>query len=474
MTNRLLVNPGTPQAWEIVLKSGVNRIGRSEDNDFQVNHASVSTHHCEISVSSAGVLLKDLGSTNGTFLNRAPVKEALLQTGQHVQVGGVDMLFEAARATTAEAPIAIPPAPARPPIAVRITTPPAAALRIEPPEPVIEPPIPPPVSGHAAAATAVGEVRDVGAAYCRFHPKTLARYLCESCQKYYCDMCVITRTVGAIPGKYCRTCGGACVAVRPHLPNAAAPKGFFARLPEAFMYPFRGNGFLLLVAGTFLYFLLQVGQIVLLSGGLRNFVVGMVIQIFVGGYLFGYAQTIVQTTAVEDRELPQLAGVSSFWEDVLLPFLQMLGLVIACFSPAFLILIISTAAGLPVLAIAALPVFVLGFLYLPMGFLAVLILDTLKALNPLVIVPSILRVPVAYLVTLALLAGVGGIRFGGDLVIAWAFEEGFSTKSMAMLFLMLFVKALWCFAGYYLLIVTLRILGLLYVTKKQVLGWLDR
>src|SRR5690242_1200009 len=95
MTHRLLVNPGTPQAWEISLKPGVNRIGRSEQNDFQVTHASVSGAHCEIVLSSAGVVLRDLGSTNGTFVNRSPVREITLQPGQHVQLGSVDMIFEA-------------------------------------------------------------------------------------------------------------------------------------------------------------------------------------------------------------------------------------------------------------------------------------------------------------------------------------------------------------------------------------------
>jgi len=471
MTNRLLVNPGTPQAWEIPLKSGVNRIGRGEDNDFQVNHASVSTHHCEVVVSSAGVLLKDLGSTNGTFVNRAPVREALLQSGQHVQLGGVDMVFEAARVPAEDAPIIIPSAaPARPAVAIRLAT----VQKVAASEPIAEPP-PPPVPASTAVSVAPAEVRDVGAVYCKFHPKTLARYLCESCQKSYCDMCVITRTVGAVPGKYCRTCGGPCVAVRAHLPHTAAPKGFFARLPEAFVYPFRGNGFLLLVAGSFLYFLLQVGQYMLVnSRGTRGILIGLIIQIFVGGYLFAYVQAVVQTTAVEDRELPQLAGVSNFWEDVLLPFLQMLGLGLTCFSPAILLLVVAMAAGQPALAIAAIPVFVLGFIYLPMAFLAVVILDTLKAVNPLVIVPSILRVPLAYLVTLVLLATVYGIRALGDIVMAVVFEEGFSTKSMTKLFLMLILKAVWCFAGFYLIIVTMRFLGLLYVTKKQKLGWLHR
>src|SRR5688572_30765589 len=138
MTNRLLVNPGTPQAWEIPLKSGVNGIGRSKDNDFQVDHPSVSTHHCEIVVSSAGVFLKDLDSTNGTFVDRAPVREAFLQSGQQVQLGGVDMVFEASGVPVEAAPIAIPAAAAvRPPVTIRLATP-----RIkEASQPVAEPPL---------------------------------------------------------------------------------------------------------------------------------------------------------------------------------------------------------------------------------------------------------------------------------------------------------------------------------------------
>src|ERR1051326_3233092 len=156
MTNRLLVNPGTPQAWEILLKSGQNRLGRADQNDFQVNHPSVSGSHCEIVVSSAGVLLKDLGSTNGTYVNRAPVREALLQTGQHVHLGGVEMLFEATAPPAAPAPET---APAAVPVAGRITLPRPAAggLRIskaaaeeaapaEVESPPLAPPLAPPVA----------------------------------------------------------------------------------------------------------------------------------------------------------------------------------------------------------------------------------------------------------------------------------------------------------------------------------------
>ncbi len=468
MTNRLLVNPGTPQAWEIPLKAGSNRIGRGEDNDFQVSHASVSTHHCEIVVSTAGVLLKDLGSTNGTFVNRAPVREALLQSGQQVQLGGVNMVFEAAQVPAADAPIVIPAAaPARPPVAVRIAAPAQAMAG----EPVVDPPLPPPVTPHPPTA---GNIRDVGAAYCKFHPKTLARHLCESCQKCYCDMCVITRTVGTVPGKYCRTCGGPCVTIRPHLPQAAKPAGFFARLPGAFVYPFRGSGFLLLIVGTVLFVVLKGGGVLMSIGGLRPIMFGLILQITVGGYLFAYMQTVVHTTAVEDNEMPELLGVSNFWDDVLLPFCQLIGMALVCFSPGILLLIAAAGAQQPALATAAIPVFILGTLYFPMAFLAVVILDTVKAVNPLIIIPSIFRVPLEYFVTLAVLAGVFGIRALGDFVMVKVFSEGLSTKSMTELFLMIILWALWSFAGFYLFVVNIRILGLLYVTKKDKLAWLSR
>ena len=94
MSNRLVVNPGTPQAWVIELKPGLNRIGRSEDNDFVINHASISTRHCEITVTDAGVTLKDLGSTNGSFVERVPVTQLQLHPGHHVQFGAVGMVFE--------------------------------------------------------------------------------------------------------------------------------------------------------------------------------------------------------------------------------------------------------------------------------------------------------------------------------------------------------------------------------------------
>lgn len=95
MSYRFLINPGTPQAWEFQLQPGINRVGRDEENDFTLNHESVSGAHCEITVNATGVFLKDLGSTNGTFVNSTPVIKVQLKPGQEVQIGQVAMILEA-------------------------------------------------------------------------------------------------------------------------------------------------------------------------------------------------------------------------------------------------------------------------------------------------------------------------------------------------------------------------------------------
>ena len=105
MSNRILVNPGTEQAWEITLRPGVNRIGCSPENDFIINHPSISPQHCELLVSESGVWLKDLGSKSGTFVDRSTVSEIKLQAGQHIQIGAIDTIFESAPAATTSSPV---------------------------------------------------------------------------------------------------------------------------------------------------------------------------------------------------------------------------------------------------------------------------------------------------------------------------------------------------------------------------------
>src|SRR5580704_3689073 len=91
---RLVIYPGTPQAREFELKPGSNYVGRGFANDFTLEDGSVSSSHAQIVVDGQRVTITDLGSTNGTFVNRQPVKVAILETGQTLRMGAVELLFE--------------------------------------------------------------------------------------------------------------------------------------------------------------------------------------------------------------------------------------------------------------------------------------------------------------------------------------------------------------------------------------------
>ena len=69
-------------------------IGRVEDNSFQIAEPSVSSHHCEVLLRGNEVVVRDLNSTNGTFINGEKVTESVLKPGQILRLGQVEMRLE--------------------------------------------------------------------------------------------------------------------------------------------------------------------------------------------------------------------------------------------------------------------------------------------------------------------------------------------------------------------------------------------
>lgn len=70
-------------------------VGRLEDNTFQIPEPSVSSHHCEVHMRGNDVVIKDLNSTNGTFINGQKVEgEAVVRPGQVIRLGQVDVRLE--------------------------------------------------------------------------------------------------------------------------------------------------------------------------------------------------------------------------------------------------------------------------------------------------------------------------------------------------------------------------------------------
>jgi pSer/pThr/pTyr-binding forkhead associated (FHA) protein len=76
------------------LKAVRTTIGRLEDNAFQIPEPSVSSHHCEVQLRGQDIIVKDLDSTNGTYVDGEPVTETLLKPGQVLRLGQVEIRLE--------------------------------------------------------------------------------------------------------------------------------------------------------------------------------------------------------------------------------------------------------------------------------------------------------------------------------------------------------------------------------------------
>jgi len=61
--------------------------GRKEDCDYRIPVDQVSRQHCEFTMSEEGVFVRDLDSSNGTYVNNKRVAEAQLKPGDHVVIG---------------------------------------------------------------------------------------------------------------------------------------------------------------------------------------------------------------------------------------------------------------------------------------------------------------------------------------------------------------------------------------------------
>lgn len=114
------------------LGEGWFTVGRADGNGFQIVEPSISGRHCEIKVNDGHLVVRDLLSTNGTFINGQKITEGILSSGQTLRLGEVELRLEIsapaggtsfiskmlmtnsaqpAKAPTAVAPVLVPIAP---------------------------------------------------------------------------------------------------------------------------------------------------------------------------------------------------------------------------------------------------------------------------------------------------------------------------------------------------------------------------
>ncbi len=68
-------------------------VGRSEENDIVINDPNVSRRHARLVRSENGFVVEDLGSTNGTLLDGAPIERERIESGDELTFGGINARF---------------------------------------------------------------------------------------------------------------------------------------------------------------------------------------------------------------------------------------------------------------------------------------------------------------------------------------------------------------------------------------------
>ena len=87
------LNDGEPEKTFRIMPGGVRTLGRATGADFSLDGALVSRIHCRlVSLPGDELEVRDLESTNGTFVNGKRVQTAKLVSGDRILIGRVELV----------------------------------------------------------------------------------------------------------------------------------------------------------------------------------------------------------------------------------------------------------------------------------------------------------------------------------------------------------------------------------------------
>src|SRR5262245_61521284 len=87
MSIGLVVVDGPARGKRAVVRDGVARVGTAMGNQLRLNDPTVSRVHCEIKVRQEGIVVRDCGSTNGTYVEGVRLREGEVRPGALVRIG---------------------------------------------------------------------------------------------------------------------------------------------------------------------------------------------------------------------------------------------------------------------------------------------------------------------------------------------------------------------------------------------------
>lgn len=182
--------------WAFELLPGLNRLGRNPTNDFRVSDPSVSSFHAEISVEPGVIRVRDLGSTNGTFIDDQKIDEAILRPENVLRLGNVRLQLD-------EVPVT----------------------------PLCQ------VPGSSPASAAIHDVEL--APSCAYHPDQRAAYKCENCGGGFCVHCITVVGQGKFEATtVCPMCKGQCYALPTAPKSSREQPSLLRRLTQTLKIPF--------------------------------------------------------------------------------------------------------------------------------------------------------------------------------------------------------------------------------------------
>jgi phage FluMu protein Com len=246
----------------------------------------------------------------------------------------------------------------------------------------------------------------------------------------------------------------------------AATFNFWGAVPGAFVFPFRGRGGYVLVMGTLFFAALDLGR------WLVCLLWPLVTLMFYG--MLGMLLVDVIRTAAQERD-PELD-----WPDfgdmgsVVVEGLRFIATFVVVIGPAVLSFImagvnllgppttvanISIATG--VWAVAGVVFLAGAFLYYPMAVLSVSMLDTIMGVNPVLVLRGIFKAPLEYGCVIALLAILLACRVTIGVGIDYLPSQGLQWAAL------LPARCI----GFYGLIVSAHLLGLLFRARGDKFGW---
>jgi pSer/pThr/pTyr-binding forkhead associated (FHA) protein len=89
----LVVKRGPDAGARFVLTGEVTRVGRHPDSEIFLDDVTVSRRHAEFRRETVHYVVADVGSLNGTYVNRERIETATLKGGDEVQIGKFKLVF---------------------------------------------------------------------------------------------------------------------------------------------------------------------------------------------------------------------------------------------------------------------------------------------------------------------------------------------------------------------------------------------